>query len=44
VTRRHRVLTTALLGLTGRPAVRARLVPAATALPWVFAGSVDLLA
>lgn len=44
VTRRHRVLTTALLAMTGQPALRRALVPAAAALPGVFARSVDLLA
>jgi flavin-dependent dehydrogenase len=43
-TRRHRALTTALLGLTARPALRAGLVPAGAAFPRVFARVVDLLA
>jgi len=44
VTRRSRLLTTALLEATARPQVRAALVPAAAALPRVFARTVDLLA
>ena len=44
VTRRSRLLTTALLGATGRPGPRAALVPAAAALPRVFGRAVDLLA
>jgi flavin-dependent dehydrogenase len=44
VTRRSRLLTTALLGATGHPVVRKGLVPAAAALPRVFSRAVDLLA
>ena len=44
VTRRHRVLTGALLGLTAQPGPRRLLVPAAARLPRVFGAAVDLLA
>ena len=44
VTRRSRLLTTALLRVSGRPAVREGLVPAAAALPRVFGRAVDLRA
>ena len=43
-TRRHRLLTETLLGLTARPGPRALLVPAAARLPRVFGAAVDLLA
>ena len=41
---RAEVLTHTLLAATGRPAVRRRLVPAASRLPWVFSAAVDQLA
>jgi len=41
--RRSRLLTSALLGVTGRPGLRRGLVPAAAALPRVFSRAVDLL-
>jgi flavin-dependent dehydrogenase len=44
VTRRHDRMTHALLSASRRPAVRARLVPAAAALPWVFRAAVHELA
>ena len=44
VTRRHDLMTHALLSASRRPAVRARLVPAAAALPWVFRAAVHELA
>jgi flavin-dependent dehydrogenase len=43
-TRRHRLLTETLLGLTAMPAPRGLLVPAAARLPRVFGAAVDLLA
>lgn len=44
LTRRYRVLTEALVQATARPTVRARIVPAAAALPQVFSAAVNLLA
>jgi len=44
MTRRYRLLTVALLRASGYPPVRSRIVPAATALPKVFAGVVNQLA
>ena len=44
VTRRHDLMTHVLLTASRRPAVRARLVPAAAALPWVFRAAVHELA
>lgn len=44
LTRRYRLLTAALLGAVRHAPVRARLVPAATALPGVFAVAVNQLA
>lgn len=41
---RHELLTQGLLTATRSPAVRDRLVPAATRLPWVFAAAVNQLA
>jgi flavin-dependent dehydrogenase len=41
--RRYRWLTTALLTASGRPGVRRRIVPAAAALPGVFAAAVQVL-
>ena len=43
-TRRHRLLTGALLDLTAHPGPRAALVPAAARLPRAFRAAVDLLA
>ena len=43
-TRRHRLLTETLLGLTAMPGPRRLLVPAAARLPRVFGAAVDLLA
>lgn len=44
MTRRYRMLTAALLGASGYPPLRSRLVPAAAAMPTVFTGVVNLLA
>jgi len=44
VTRRYRLLTAALVRAGGVPPVRARIVPAASALPRVFAMAVNQLA
>ncbi|HNM92905.1 MAG TPA: NAD(P)/FAD-dependent oxidoreductase [Mycobacterium sp.] len=44
MSRRYRLLTAALLEASGFEPVRSRLVPAAAALPAVFAGMVNLLA
>ena len=44
MTRRYRVLTAALLQASAYGSVRSRIVPAAAALPAVFAGVVNLLA
>jgi flavin-dependent dehydrogenase len=43
MTRRYRMLTAALLQASAVPSVRARIVPAASAMPTVFAGVVNLL-
>ncbi len=42
--RRHELLTRALLAATRHPAVRRRLVGAASAAPWAFSAAVDQLA
>jgi flavin-dependent dehydrogenase len=44
MTRRYRMLTAALLQASAYPAMRARIVPAAVAMPTVFTGVVNLLA
>lgn len=44
MSRRYRMLTAGLLNASRYPAVRSRIVPAATALPVVFTGIVNLLA
>jgi flavin-dependent dehydrogenase len=44
LTRRYRLLTAALLHASGNPMLRSRIVPAAAALPKVFAGIVNQLA
>lgn len=44
LTRRYRLLTEALVRAGARPAVRSRIVPAAAALPRVFAATVNQLA
>jgi flavin-dependent dehydrogenase len=44
LTRRYRLLTEGLVQATARPAVRARLVPAAAALPRIFGAAVNQLA
>jgi len=44
MTRRYRMLTAALLQASAFPPVRARIVPAATAMPTVFIGVANLLA
>ncbi|BBX66021.1 oxidoreductase [Mycobacterium saskatchewanense] len=44
MTRRYRMLTAALLQASSHPPTRARIVPAAAALPTVFTGVVNLLA
>jgi flavin-dependent dehydrogenase len=41
---RHELLTHALLRATSHPALRSRLVPAATRLPWLFSTAVNQLA
>jgi len=43
MSRRYRLITAALLGVSGCPQVRSRLVPAATALPGMFAEVVNAL-
>lgn len=44
LTRRYRLLTEALVRAGSVPVVRSRIVPAAAALPWVFASAVNQLA
>jgi len=44
MTRRYRMLTAALLQVSAYPAARARIVPAAAAMPTAFTGVVNLLA
>jgi flavin-dependent dehydrogenase len=44
MTRRYRLLTAALVGASAHAPIRSRLVPAATALPRVFAHAVNQLA
>jgi flavin-dependent dehydrogenase len=44
LTRRYRMLTAGLLQASAHPPTRARIVPAAVAMPTVFAGVVNLLA
>jgi flavin-dependent dehydrogenase len=44
LTRRYRLLTAALVGAGAHAGIRSRIVPAATALPRVFAGAVNQLA
>lgn len=44
LTRRYRLLTAALLGAGLHAPIRRRIVPAATALPKIFAGAVNQLA
>lgn len=44
LTRRYRLLTEALVRAGARPAIRSRIVPAAAALPRVFAATVNQLA
>ncbi|WP_375474886.1 NAD(P)/FAD-dependent oxidoreductase [uncultured Jatrophihabitans sp.] len=44
IARRYRLLTLALLHASQRPAVRRRLVPAATRAPWLFDLAVNALA
>jgi flavin-dependent dehydrogenase len=44
LTRRYRLLTAALVRAAASPSVRARIVPAATALPSIFARAVNQLA
>jgi flavin-dependent dehydrogenase len=44
VTRRYRWSSSALVGVAARPALRRRLVPAASALPAVFGWAVDSVA
>ena len=44
MTRRYRMLTAALLRASSYPLARARIVPAAAAMPSVFTGVVNLLA
>jgi flavin-dependent dehydrogenase len=44
LTRRYRLLTAALVEAGAHAAIRSRIVPAATALPRVFAGAVNQLA
>jgi len=44
MSRRYRLLTAALVNVTGRKPVRSRLVPVAAAMPRVFARVVNTLA
>ena len=44
MSRRYRLLTAALLHASAYPPLRSRIVPAATALPKIFAGIVNQLA
>jgi hypothetical protein len=44
MTRRYRLLTAALVGASAHAPIRSRLVPAAAALPRVFAHAVNQLA
>lgn len=44
ISRRYRLITSALLGAAGRPALRRQLVPVAARLPWLFRTAVDQLA
>ena len=44
MTRRYRMLTAALLHASAYPPARARIVPAASAMPSLFTGVVNLLA
>jgi flavin-dependent dehydrogenase len=44
ISRRYRLITSALLTAAGRPALRRRIVPAAARLPWLFGAAVDQLA
>jgi flavin-dependent dehydrogenase len=44
MTRRYRMLTAALLQVSGSPPIRAHIVPAAAAMPALFTGVVNLLA
>ncbi len=44
MTRRYRMLTAALLQASGSPPIRSHIVPAAAAMPTIFAGVVNLLA
>ena len=44
ITWRYRLLTGSLLGASRLPSVRRAIVPAASALPWVFAAAVNELA
>ena len=44
MSRRYRMLTAGLLTASRYPAVRSRIVPAASALPAAFTGIVNLLA
>jgi len=44
ISRRYRLITSALLAAAGRPALRRRLVPVAARLPRLFGAAVDQLA
>jgi flavin-dependent dehydrogenase len=44
ISRRYRVITSALLAAAGRPALRRRIVPTAVRAPWLFGAAVDQLA
>jgi flavin-dependent dehydrogenase len=44
MSRRYRLLTAALLQASGYAPVRSRIVPAATALPKIFAGIINQVA
>jgi flavin-dependent dehydrogenase len=44
ISRRYRVITSALLAAAGRPAMRSRVVPVAARAPWLFRAAVAQLA
>jgi flavin-dependent dehydrogenase len=44
LSRRYRLITSALLAAAGRPTLRRQIVPAAARLPWLFGAAVDQLA
>jgi flavin-dependent dehydrogenase len=44
ISRRYRLITSALLAASGRPTLRRQLVPTAARVPWLFGAAVDQLA